>query len=537
MPDTEIPHPIRELLEDLHPGFWRKSPSAVVAAAQLILDLEAAVSDGGLGFTVAVTPVANGNFVALTPRAAGHRVFEAEGPTLAVALFQAVIAAMKDEQCRSSFPNTMDKPREGGEASSAAPVQRQDKPSERANATNPGLQLIVQRLDSNQERLLTGWMDAVRNDGSIPSADRLTLANLRDDFPEMLRELIEYLRQGDVTPDSAETRTTGMAHGSGRWKQGYRLDEVLHELARVREMLLEEIESYSEPEITPKTRSTVNLTIRRFFDNIAAVSARQFVRAQEGELVLRSRQLEQAYEQVHAATEELRSVAESRLSLLRAVNHELRNALQPVAYAAHALSMEADDQRQSEIRVRLEHVAHRLESLLDRLGSLSAVLSGQSRANLSPVRLDDIVHGLKKEFAGQIESKGLRFECAVPSKSFELTSDVGKLHEIGGILLSNAMNNTPSGYIRLEALVSADEDHWTLRVTDSGVGINAQLARNLFQEFRSRDTITGEGLHLGLVLGRYLARLLGGDITFQSAPGNGSSFELNMPRVSPASGG
>src|SRR5690349_6533437 len=114
MPDPEIPQPIRELLEYLHPGFWTKSPSAVVVAAQLILDLEGDVSEGGLGFSVTATPVANVNFVALTPRAASHRLFEAEGPTLAVALFRAVTAAMKDAQCRSMFPSTIGATREEG---------------------------------------------------------------------------------------------------------------------------------------------------------------------------------------------------------------------------------------------------------------------------------------------------------------------------------------------------------------------------------------------------------------------------------------
>jgi signal transduction histidine kinase len=540
MPESEIPELIRALLEHLHPGFWSRSPSMVVAAAQLILDLEGGVGGPGLGFTVSTTQNGNESRVTLTRREAGKCVIKMQATTLPIALFQAVLAAMKDDRCRSSFPALAatssaqpGKSDRADAANSAATGTTAHAGSPLAGPTDPGLLLIIRRLESDRERVISDWMEAVRNDETIPSADRLTLAALRDDFPEMLQELIEYLRQGDVTPDSAKTQATGAAHGKGRWRHGYRLDEVLRELARVREMLLEEVEAISESEVSAKVRSTVNLTIRRFFDNIAATSARQFVRAQEGELVLRANQLEHAYQQVHASTDQLRVVAESRLSLLRAVNHELRNGLQPVSYAAQALVVEQDLDNRNEIRLRLERVASRLESLLTRLGELSSILAGEARVRLVTIPLDELIDRLSQEHAPLAEKKGLRFECSVSTKGAEITSDPDKLHEIGHILLSNAITYTSSGSVRVEA-IAVDDHRWTLRVTDSGAGIDPLQARNLFQEFHSRDTASPQGLHLGLVLARYLARLLGGDLTFQSTFGKGSSFELNLPRVSPA---
>jgi signal transduction histidine kinase len=153
----------------------------------------------------------------------------------------------------------------------------------------------------------------------------------------------------------------------------------------------------------------------------------------------------------------------------------------------------------------------------------------------APLQMQDFVRRLKDEYASRAKEMGLRFECSIAEHEIQLISDPEKLHEIANILLSNAFKYTRSGYVRLEVIEIPDHDRWKLRVIDSGVGIDVGRARNLFHEFHSDHTPASEGLHLGLVLGRYLARLLGGDLTYQpGSTGVGNSFELNLPRISPA---
>jgi signal transduction histidine kinase len=391
---------------------------------------------------------------------------------------------------------------------------------------------IAERLKAQRDRIVAAWMEAISRDEKIPSSDRLTTAALRDHFPEMLQELIGHLQDAGETGDDSPTRQTGRAHGAGRWRSGYRLDEVLRELARIREIVLAEITTLCGDQVSVTTRDDAILTTRRFFDTIAATSAQQFVRAQDAEVILRSTQLEHAYDQAAAAAGQLRLVEESRLSLIRAVNYELRNALQPVSFAADALLRETDPAQRPEISQQLGAVADRLQTMLDRLTKLSKVLAGEARLELAAVNLDDFLRTLDEAHRARAEEKGLRFECSRSGAIWQVVSDPEKLREIADILLSNAIKFTTTGFVRAEAFAISDQ-HWVLRVNDSGRGIDPGDAPHIFHEFHTRAEPGNTGLRLGLVLARHLARLLGGEITFQSTVRQGASFELRLPRVPP----
>lgn len=100
--------------------------------------------------------------------------------------------------------------------------------------------LVAERLVASRDRIVADWMRAVSSDENIPSADRLTMTTLQDHFPEMLRELAEAVREPRKS-DAPAARETGSAHGRARWRSGYRIDELLRELARIREMVLKEV--------------------------------------------------------------------------------------------------------------------------------------------------------------------------------------------------------------------------------------------------------------------------------------------------------
>jgi signal transduction histidine kinase len=338
---------------------------------------------------------------------------------------------------------------------------------------------VSERLAANRDRIIEDWLKAVSDDDQIPSADRLSMGSLKDHFPDMLSELIAAVRQGRHDANDSTTRNTGRAHGKTRWQNGYRLDEVLRELARVREIIIDDAMAFCRGRISEKVRENVVQTIRVFFDTIVATSAQQFLQAQDAEVVLRTSQLQNAYEQVQAATEQVRLVSESRLRLLRAVTHELRNALQPVGFAAQALLEESDPENRREIGKQLVGVAGHLQILLDRLRELSKILAGETRVRLEKVDLDELLHDLEERHRFVAESKGLQFQFRRTVDSAEITSDPDKLREIGTNLLSNAIKFTNAGFVHIE-IAAADDDRWILRVTDSGCGIDPIESRQLF---------------------------------------------------------
>src|SRR5262249_3005601 len=130
-------------------------------------------------------------------------------------------------------------------------------------------------------------------------------------------------------------------------------------------------------------------------------------------------------------------------------------------------------------------------------------------------------------------------------------SDQDKVKQILLNLLSNAAKFTHKGMITLRVRTMNDERRTmnggvarghdlivsrssfiVFEVIDTGIGISQEALGRIFEEFQQADTSTTRqygGTGLGLSISRHLARLLGGDLTAASTPGNGSTFRLTIP--------
>lgn len=99
------------------------------------------------------------------------------------------------------------------------------------------------------------------------------------------------------------------------------------------------------------------------------------------------------------------------------------------------------------------------------------------------------------------------------------------------ILLDNALKFTPRD-ATISIMVEADEDQVILSVRDTGPGIEPKLLPHIFERFvRGTASRTGSGAGLGLAIARTLAEMQQGRLTVESAPGQGSTFSLRLPRV------
>jgi adenylate cyclase len=114
-----------------------------------------------------------------------------------------------------------------------------------------------------------------------------------------------------------------------------------------------------------------------------------------------------------------------------------------------------------------------------------------------------------------------------------LIADSMRLKQILLNLLSNACKFTKEGEVALRVRKVADGRDWVeLAVADTGIGMTGAQQAKLFQDFTQADSLTARrygGTGLGLALSRKLARMMGGDVTVTSEPGNGSVFTVRLP--------
>jgi signal transduction histidine kinase len=115
-------------------------------------------------------------------------------------------------------------------------------------------------------------------------------------------------------------------------------------------------------------------------------------------------------------------------------------------------------------------------------------------------------------------------------------ADREKVQQILLNLMTNAIKFTPAGgSVCIEG--HAAPGSVSLRVIDNGVGIPAEMIEKVFEPFVQVDASksrSAEGTGLGLAISRDLARGMGGDLTLESKVGQGSIFELTLPRAGTA---
>jgi hypothetical protein len=163
-------------------------------------------------------------------------------------------------------------------------------------------------------------------------------------------------------------------------------------------------------------------------------------------------------------------------------------------------------------------------------------------SNPQPINIVKFINSILESFRPKIEAKGLSIDYLpmpdnkgdrVIAPDYIVNLDNDHLREIIDNLVDNAVKYTPSGNITIN--VTGDDEHVTVSVKDTGIGIPAEDIPHLFQKFyriENKDTNAIGGTGLGLYLSRRLVESMGGRIWVESVRGEGSTFYVELPRVS-----
>jgi PAS domain S-box-containing protein len=236
-------------------------------------------------------------------------------------------------------------------------------------------------------------------------------------------------------------------------------------------------------------------------------------------------------------TADSEGAARSRTEFLTALSHELRTPINATLGYAELLALGlrgplTEAQREDLERIRRNQ--HELLAIINDLLNYSRVDAGQVTYDLSPVPLRTVVDAVLPVIAPQAAAKEIAVERGRCPEDIVARADRGKVEQILLNLLSNAVKFTPAGG-RVTVACAAAEGRALLTVTDTGPGIPAAQHAVIFEPFVQigRSLRSGHaGTGLGLAISRDLARAMGGDVTVESAPGQGAAFTLTLPAAS-----
>ena len=217
---------------------------------------------------------------------------------------------------------------------------------------------------------------------------------------------------------------------------------------------------------------------------------------------------------------------------LATLAHELRNPLAPIRQAARVARAPAATE--SQVRWAhevIERQVHNMARLLDDLLDVSRITRGMMEIRKELIELQAVMDAAIEIARPAIEARNhaLSVECQLRTKVY---ADPLRLAQVIANLLTNAAKYTePHGQIRLTA--QCDGGELILRVSDTGIGIAAEMLPRIFEMFVQVKSVLDKsegGLGIGLALARGLTELHGGSLEAQSAGlGSGSTFTLKLP--------
>jgi signal transduction histidine kinase/DNA-binding response OmpR family regulator len=266
------------------------------------------------------------------------------------------------------------------------------------------------------------------------------------------------------------------------------------------------------------------------------------LRRRQDELLRLNKELEETnrgvvalYAELDEKADHLRRADEMKSRFLSNMSHEFRTPLNSILALSRLLLDRTDgpltveqDRQLQYIRKGAEHLSELVNDLLD----LAKVEAGKVVVHPTLFDVAELFGTLRGMLRPLLVNSSVDLVFESPVGIPRLYTDEAKVSQILRNFLSNALKFTEKGHVRASATLAPGGDRVVFSVTDTGIGIAREDQERIFQEFGQLENpiqkrVRGTGL--GLPLSKKLAELLGGRLSLESAPGQGSRFSAVIP--------
>ncbi|HEY2933362.1 MAG TPA: HAMP domain-containing sensor histidine kinase [Acidobacteriota bacterium] len=226
-------------------------------------------------------------------------------------------------------------------------------------------------------------------------------------------------------------------------------------------------------------------------------------------------------------------MAEMRSQFVASVSHELKTPITAIRMFAETLALG----RGNEEQIRAEYLetivqeSERLARLVDNVLDFSKIEQGKKIYRMRPTSLQDVIRSAARAMQYPLAQQGFTLQVSIDDEVPALQADSDAMQQAVLNLLTNAMKY--SGEAReIELRLGAVNGDAVIEVSDRGLGIAREDQARIFEKFYripSPQNALIAGTGLGLTLVAHIAAAHGGRVGVQSAPGQGSTFSIQIP--------
>lgn len=238
----------------------------------------------------------------------------------------------------------------------------------------------------------------------------------------------------------------------------------------------------------------------------------------------------QVGEAINAMAAELSGVETLRTDFIANVSHEMKTPLAVMQnYGTLLQAPELTEQARVEYAKTITESSRRLADMMTNILKLNRLENQQIFPKLTTYDLGEQLCECLLLYENVWESKDIEIETEI-AENVSVNADEELLALVWNNLFSNAFKFTEAGG-RVTLSLTADGDYATVKVSDTGCGISAEVGAHMFEKFYQGDTSHAtQGNGLGLALVKRVVDIMEGEIGVESALGEGTTFTVRIRR-------
>ncbi|MFC5978203.1 MULTISPECIES: ATP-binding response regulator [Flavobacterium] len=237
--------------------------------------------------------------------------------------------------------------------------------------------------------------------------------------------------------------------------------------------------------------------------------------------------------QLEIANFKTKNLLKSREQLISTVSHDLKTPLSTIVGYSELLGNSDVTTKQSYFIKNIKNSSEYITQLVQDLLDFSQIEAGKITIEKVPFLLPEIIDEVAKNIQTVYKQKNIDLIINADEKlSTKIVGDPFRLKQILSNIIGNAYKFTEEGFIKISAYVAEGNDFFTITIEDSGIGIEKEDQKLVFEEFaQANENIEKKygGTGLGLAICQKIISILGGKLNLKSTFGEGSTFKITLP--------